>query len=109
MHDRPDTHPHGCRATTGYGGLDKLEYREDARCLARFGEVLIQSARPASTTPISIPDPAGTTSRQDSTDAAGAQSDGGKHAGSGDWGSDLTFPRIQGADVPVRSWQSAPM
>ncbi len=34
------------------------------------------------------------------TDAAGAQSGFAvQHAGSGDWGSDLTFPRIQGADV----------
>ncbi|MEP6969200.1 MAG: zinc-binding dehydrogenase, partial [Betaproteobacteria bacterium] len=87
---------------TGYGGLDKLEYREDVPVpQAAAGEVLIR-VRAAGINNTDINTRAGWYNQSVKT---GTDVDGGKsgfavqHAGSGDWGSDIQFPRIQGADV----------
>ena len=87
---------------TGYGSLDKLECREDVPVpRPEPGEVLIQ-VRAAGINNTDINTRSGWYNQavKTGTDAAGAQSGFAvQHAGSGDWGSDLTFPRIQGADV----------
>lgn len=87
---------------TGYGGLDKLEYREDVP-VPRPGpdEVLIRvRAAGVNNTDINTRSGWYNQSVKTGTDAQGAQSGFAvQHAGSGDWGSDIQFPRIQGADV----------
>jgi NADPH:quinone reductase-like Zn-dependent oxidoreductase len=87
---------------TGYGGLDKLEYREDV-AVPRPGpaEVLIR-VRAAGVNNTDINTRSGWYNQAvtTGTEVEGAQSGFAvQHAGSGDWGSDMTFPRIQGADV----------
>jgi NADPH:quinone reductase-like Zn-dependent oxidoreductase len=90
---------------TGYGGLDKLEYREDVAVPRPGpGEVLIQvHAAGVNNTDINTRSGWYNQAVKTGTEAAGAQSGFDvQHAGSGDWGSDMTFPRIQGADVAGR-------
>jgi NADPH:quinone reductase-like Zn-dependent oxidoreductase len=87
---------------TGYGGLDKLDYREDVTVPAAGpGEVLIQvSAAGINNTDINTRSGWYNQAVKTGTEVEGAQSGFAvQHAGSGDWGSDITFPRIQGADV----------
>ncbi len=87
---------------TGFGGLDKLQYREDVPVpFPEPGEVLIQ-VRAAGINNTDINTRSGWYNQAVKT---GTQAEGAKsgfaveHADSGDWGSDIRFPRIQGADV----------
>jgi NADPH:quinone reductase-like Zn-dependent oxidoreductase len=87
---------------TGYGGLDKLEYREDVPVpRPGAGEVRIRiSAAGVNNTDINTRSGWYNQAVKTGTEVEGAQSGFAvQHAGSGDWGSDMTFPRIQGADV----------
>jgi NADPH:quinone reductase-like Zn-dependent oxidoreductase len=87
---------------TGYGGLDKLEYREDVPVpRPEPGEVLIQvCAAGVNNTDINTRSGWYNRAVTTGTEVEGAQSGFAvQHAGSGDWGSDMSFPRIQGADV----------
>ena len=98
---------------TGYGGLDKLQYREDVPVpRPATGEVLIE-VRAAGINNTDINTRSGWYNQavKTGTEAEGAQSGFAvEHADSGDWGSDIRFPRIQGADVAgiivasVRAW-----
>lgn len=87
---------------TGYGGLDKLEYREDVAVPRPGpGEVLIR-VRAAGVNNTDINTRSGWYNRAVTTGTVveGAKSGFAvQHAGSGDWGGDMAFPRIQGADV----------
>lgn len=87
---------------TGFGGLDKLQYREDVPVPRPApGEVLIQ-VRAAGINNTDINTRSGWYNQavKTGTEAEGAQSGFAvEHADSGDWGSDIGFPRIQGADV----------
>ncbi len=88
---------------TGYGGLNKLEYREDVPVPRPGpGEVLIQ-VRAAGINNTDINTRSGWYNQavRTGTDVDGGAQSGFavQHAGSGDWGSDIAFPRIQGADV----------
>lgn len=90
---------------TGYGGLDKLEYREDVPVPRPGpGEVLIRvHAAGVNNTDINTRSGWYNQAVKTGTEVDGAQSGFAvRHAGSGDWGSDMTFPRIQGADVAGR-------
>lgn len=87
---------------TGFGGLDKLVYREDVPVPRPApGEVLIRiSAAGVNNTDINTRSGWYNQAVTTGTEITGAQSGFAvQHAGSGDWGSDMTFPRIQGADV----------
>lgn len=87
---------------TGYGGLDKLQYREDVPLPRPApGDVLIQ-VRAAGINNTDINTRSGWYNQavKTGTEVEGAQSGFAvEHAGSGDWGGDIGFPRIQGADV----------
>ncbi len=87
---------------TGFGGLDKLQYREDVPVPRPApGEVLIQ-VRAAGINNTDINTRSGWYNQavKTGTVAEGARSGFAvEHADSGDWGSDIRFPRIQGADV----------
>ena len=87
---------------TDFGGLDKLQYREDLPVPHPApGEVLIQ-VRAAGINNTDINTRSGWYNQavKTGTEAEGAQSGFAvEHADSGDWGSDIRFPRIQGADV----------
>ncbi len=87
---------------TGYGGLDKLHYREDVPVPhPEPGEVLIR-VRAAGINNTDINTRSGWYNKavKTGTEAEGAQAGFAvEHADSGDWGSDIEFPRIQGADV----------
>ncbi len=87
---------------TGYGGLDKLQYRDDVPVPHPApGEVLIQ-VRAAGINNTDINTRSGWYNQavKTGTEAEGAQSGFAvEHANSSGWGSDIGFPRIQGADV----------
>ncbi len=89
----------------GYGGLDKLQLRDDLPTPQPGpGEVLIQvSAAGMNNTDINT-----RTGWYSQTVESGTTADGGQggfgveSGGMGDWGGDIAFPRIQGADVVGR-------
>ena len=86
---------------TGYGGLERLDYRTDVRVpIPGAGEVLIRiAAAGMNNTDINTrtgwynPEVASGTTEQGGSEGFGVSS-----LGMGDWTGDLTFPRIQGAD-----------
>lgn len=90
---------------TGYGGLDKLVYRQDVP-VPKPGrdEVLIHvTAAGINNTDINT-----RTGWYSHTVDTGTTAEGGRHgfnvadSGMGDWGVDFQFPRIQGADIVGR-------
>ena len=87
---------------TGYGGLEKLEYRTDVPTPEpRAGEVLIKvTAAGMNNTDINTR--TGWYNQQvesGTTAAGGSQGFEVEEKGMGDWAGDIHFPRIQGADV----------
>ena len=87
---------------TGYGGLDKLEYRDDVPVPSPGpGEVLINvSAAGMNNTDINTRIGWYSPSVQGGTTAEGGADGVGIETGdSGGWSGDLGFPRIQGADL----------
>lgn len=90
---------------TGYGGFDKLEYRDDvAMPILKSDEVLIRvSAAGINNTDINTRVGWYNSEITEGTTTAGA-SEGFEveEANQGDWGIDFSFPRIQGADIVGR-------
>ncbi|MCP5084111.1 MAG: zinc-binding dehydrogenase [Alphaproteobacteria bacterium] len=87
---------------TGYGGLDKLEYRDDVPVpLPGPGEVLINvTASGMNNTDINTRTGWYSPSVQSGTTAeGGAEGFGVEEGASGSWTGDVGFPRIQGADL----------
>ncbi len=87
---------------TGYGGLEKLEYRTDVPIpVPQAGEVLIKvTAAGMNNTDINTR--IGWYNQQvelGTTAAGGSQGFEVEEKGMGDWAGDIQFPRIQGADV----------
>ncbi len=87
---------------TGYGGLEKLEYRTDVSTpLPQAGEVLIKvTAAGMNNTDINTR--TGWYNQQvesGTTATGGSQGFEVEQEGMGDWAGDIQFPRIQGADV----------
>ena len=90
---------------TGYGGLERLQFGDDLPTpKAEPGEVLIQvTAAGMNNTDINTRTGWYNQSVTSGTTADGGQSGFGVDSGGlGDWGGDITFPRIQGADVVGR-------
>lgn len=90
---------------TGHGGLDRLEYRTDVPVPAPGpGEVLI-NVRAAGMNNTDINTRIGwysQTVRSGTTDQGGREGISVSKDGMGDWSGDLSFPRIQGADIVGR-------
>ena len=90
---------------TGYGGLEKLDYRDDVPVPQPGpGQVLVQvAAAGMNNTDINT-----RTGWYSQTVTSGTTSKGGRggfdvaSGGMGDWAGDIAFPRIQGADVVGR-------
>lgn len=90
---------------TGYGGLDKLEYRTDLPVpRPEAGHVLVQVvAAGMNNTDINTRTGWYNSSVTSGTTAGGGQAGFGvAEGGLGDWSGDVIFPRIQGADVAGR-------
>lgn len=90
---------------TGYGGLDRLEYRTDVPVpVPGADEVLIRvTATGMNNTDINTRTGWYNAAVADGTTAAGGQAGFGVAAGGmGDWAGDIQFPRIQGADCVGR-------
>ncbi|NNF80139.1 MAG: alcohol dehydrogenase, partial [Rhizobiales bacterium] len=90
---------------TGYGGLDKLEYRDDVPVpQPGAGEVLINViAAGMNNTDINTRTGWYSPSVQSGTTAeGGAEGFGVEEGASGSWTGDVGFPRIQGADLVGR-------
>jgi NADPH:quinone reductase-like Zn-dependent oxidoreductase len=88
--------------TTGHGGLEKLEYREDVETpTPASGEVLIRvGACGMNNTDINTRTAWYSKSVTEATDAGGAGGFGQAKSGDSTWGgASISFPRIQGADV----------
>lgn len=96
---------------TGYGGLDKLDYRTDAPTPRPGpGEVVVRvTAAGMNNTDINT-----RTGWYNSTVSDGTTQEGGERGfavsadGLGDWGGDIAFPRIQGADCVGRIAAAGP-
>ena len=89
----------------GYGGLDQLDYTDQAPIPQPGpGEVLVRvGAAGINNTDINTRTGWYHTGVQRGTDAAGgARGFGVEQGGMGDWSGDICFPRIQGADVAGR-------
>lgn len=86
---------------TGFGGLDRLEYREDVPVpVPAAGEVLVRvTAAGVNNTDINTRTGWYKPSVETGTTAVGGQRGFGvEQGGMGDWSGDIDFPRIQGAD-----------
>ncbi len=90
---------------TGYGGLDKLDYREDVPVPTPGpGEVLVNvTAAGMNNTDINTRIGWYSSEVQSgTTQEGGAEGVGVEEGGSGGWSGDVGFPRIQGADLVGR-------
>ena len=107
------THPTRMHAVylTGYGGLEKLEYSEDAPVPSlEPGEVLIRvTAAGMNNTDINTRTGWYSAGVSDGTTAVGGQQGFDVRTdGMGDWAGDIAFPRIQGRIASGALSPSAP-